>query len=281
MRFLALLLLLTALIGASACSNRSAGPGAPSAAPAGSPGASTNPPAGKNSLDAIKANGKLRVGTEGTYAPFTFHDPSGKLTGFDVELATEIAKRLGVQPQFVETKWDGMLAGLDAGRFDMVANQVSIREDRKVKYDFSNPYISSPAVLIVRSDETAIKTFADLKGKKSGQSLTSNLADIARKNGAELVTVEGFNQAVELLLSRRIDATVNDKLSFLDFKKQKPNAAIKTVDEAGGASESGMLFAKGQKELVDAVNSALAEIKKDGTYAKISQTYFGVADVSK
>ena len=91
----------------------------------------------KNLLSTIKSEGKIQIGTEGTYAPYTFHDKSGKLTGFDVDIATEVSKRLGVKPEFVETKWDGMFAGLNAKRFDMVANEVGINSDRKLKYDFS------------------------------------------------------------------------------------------------------------------------------------------------
>jgi len=173
-----------------------------------------------------------------------------------------------------------MFAGLDAKRFDAVANEVSIRDDRKQKYDFSDPYIVSKAVLIVHQDNTDIKQLADLKGKKSGQSLTSNLTDIAKANGAEIVQTDGFNQAIELLMSKRIDATINDGLSYLDFKKQKPDAPIKIVAETDDASQSGFLFNKNNPELVEAVNKALADMKQDGTYLKISEKWFG-ADVSK
>jgi L-cystine transport system substrate-binding protein len=272
-----LTLLLAFSVVLAACgkkNNESQGAASPSASPSASASASTS------LLDTIKANGKIRIGTEGTYAPFTFHDKDGKLTGFDVELAQEVSKRLGVEPEFIETKWDGMFAGLDAKRFDLVANEVGIRDDRKEKYDFSSPYIVSKAVLIVRQDNNEIKSLADLKGKKAGQSLTSNLADIARSNGAEIVQTEGFNQAIELLLSKRIDATVNDGLSFLDFKKQQPDAPIKVVAETSDASQSAFLFNKGNPELVDAVNKALDEMKQDGTYLKISEKYFGT-DVSK
>jgi len=234
----------------------------------------------KTLLETIKAEGKIQIGTEGTYAPFTYHDKDGNLTGFDVELAREVAERLGVEAEFIETKWDGMFAGLDAKRFDFVANQVSIRDDRKEKYDFSSPYIVSKAVLIVHEDNEDIKKLADLQSKKAGQSLTSNLTDIAKANGAEIVQTDGFNQAIELLISKRIDATVNDGLSFLDFKKQKPDSPIKIVDETNDASQSGFLFNKGNPELVEAVNKALEEMKEDGTYLEISEKYFG-ADVSK
>ena len=234
----------------------------------------------KNLLETIKSNGKIRIGTEGTYAPFTFHDANGNLTGFDVDIANEVANRLGVKVEFIETKWDGMFAGLDAKRFDAVANEVSIRPDRQEKYDFSTPYIVSKAVLIVREDNQDIKKFEDLKGKKSAQSLTSNLGDIAKKYGANIVQGDGFNQAIDLLTSKRVDATINDNLSFLDFKKQKPDAPIKIVANYDNAQESAMLFNKGNKELVDAVNKALADMKQDGTYLKISNKWFGT-DVSK
>lgn len=234
----------------------------------------------KSSWDAIKESGKLRIGTEGTYAPFTYHDDSGKLTGFDVEIAEEVAKRLGLKAEFIETQWDSIIAGLDAERFETIFNQVGITDERKEKFDFSDDYIVSRAVLIVSEENTEIKSFADLKGKKAGQSLSSNLSDIARENGAEIVATEGFNQAIDLLASKRIDATVNDGLSFLDLKKQKPDLPLKIVDEAPDAAKNGAMFRKGNEELVQAVNKALAEIKSDGTYLKISEKYFG-ADVSK
>ncbi|MDQ0195590.1 amino acid ABC transporter substrate-binding protein [Paenibacillus wynnii] len=251
---------------------------------AAEPTAATNegtaPAADQNSLEAVKASGKLRIGTEGTYAPFTFHDAAGKLTGFDVEIAEEVSKRLGVEPEFFETQWDGIFAGMDAKRFDVIFNEVSITDERKAKYDFSESYIVSKAVLIVSEDNEDIKSFADLKGKKAGQSLTSNLSKIATDNGAEIVGTEGFNQAIDLLTSGRIDATVNDGLSYLDLKKQKPDVKIKVVDEIAEGSQSAAVFLKGNDELVKAVSDAITEMKSDGTYLKISEKYFG-ADVSK
>lgn len=231
-------------------------------------------------LEQIKTDGVIKFGTEGTYAPYTFHDDSGKLTGFDVEIAEEVAKRIGVKAEFVETKWDGMFAGLDAKRFDAVINQVTIRPDRQEKYDFSDPYIVSKAVLIVHADNEAVKQFEDLKGLKSGQSLTSNLADLAKSYGAEIVTVDSFNQALDLITSKRIDATINDSLSFLDYKKERQDAPIKVAAEMDTKDENGILFNKGNETLVKAVNEALSAMKTDGTYDKISLKWFG-ADVSK
>ncbi|MFI8710672.1 amino acid ABC transporter substrate-binding protein [Brevibacillus brevis] len=234
----------------------------------------------QNLLEKVKADGKMLIGTEGTYAPFTFHDQSGKLTGYDVEVVTEVAKRIGVEPVFQETQWDAMFAGLDSKRFDVVANQVGIRPDRQEKYDFSNPYTVSTAVLVTHKDNTAVKGFADIKGLKAAQTLTSNLTDIAKKNGAEIVGVEGFNQAIDLLVSKRVDVTINDGISLLDFMKQKPDVPIKIIAKDPNVAKNGFLFRKGSTELVDAFNKALDDMTKDGTLAKISEKWFG-ADVSK
>lgn len=235
--------------------------------------------AGEN-FAAIKSSGIFKIGTEGTYAPFTFHDASGKLVGFDVEIGQAVAAKIGVKAEFLEGKWDGLIAGLDAKRYDAVINQVGITEARKQKYDFSEPYIASKAVLIVRQDNSDIKGFADLKGKKSAQSLTSNFGKIAQQSGAELVGTDGFDQSIQLVLTRRADATINDSLSFLDFKKQKPDAPVKIAAQQDNADYSGIIIRKGEPELLAAINKALADIKADGTYQKISDKYFG-QDVSK
>ncbi len=235
--------------------------------------------AGEN-LEAIRAAGVIKIGTEGTYAPFTYHDSTGKLVGFDVEIGEAVAEKLGVKAQFVEGKWDGLIAGLDGNRYDAVINQVGITEERQKKYAFSDPYIVSKAVLIVKEGTDDIKAFEDLKGKKSAQSLTSNFGKLAQKYGAELVGTDGFDQSIQLVLTGRADATLNDSLSFLDFKKKKPDAKVKIVAEYGNADQSGIIIRKGDAELQAEINKALAAIKADGTYQEISAKYFG-QDVSR
>ena len=242
-------------------------------------GAAVLPAQAGANLDAIKQAGVLKVGTEGTYAPFTYYDESGKLVGFDVEIAEAIANKLGVKVEFVEGKWDGLIAGLDAKRYVTVINEVGITEKRKAKFAFSDPYIASRAVLIVKEDNSDIKDFKDLKGKKAAQSLTSNFADIAKSNGAELVGTDGFDQSIALVTQGRADATINDSLSFFDFKKKQAASPVKIVAQEADASYSGVILRKGDQDLVDAINKALRDITADGTYKKISDTYFG-QDVS-
>lgn len=238
------------------------------------------PTLAQSALDQVKEAGVLRIGTEGTYAPFTFHDASGELVGFDVEIGREIAERIGVEAEFVEGPWDGLIAGVDANRYDVVINQVGINEERQAKYDFSEPYIASKAALVVKADNTDITGFESLSGKRAAQTLTSNYGKLAQEYGAEIVPTEGFDQSIALVTQGRADATINDSLSFFDFKKQQPDAEVKIVATEADADFSGVLLAKGKPELLQAINDALASIKEDGTYSEISQKYFG-EDVSQ
>jgi cystine transport system substrate-binding protein len=234
----------------------------------------------QSALEQVQQSGALRIGTEGTYPPFTYHDSTGALVGFDVEIGREIAERIGVEAEFVEGPWDGLIAGIDANRYDVVINQVGINPERQAKYDFSDPYIASRAALVVRSDNEEIQSFEDLAGKRAAQTLTSNFGKLAQEYGAELVPTEGFDQSIALVLQGRADATINDSLSFYDFQKQQPDAELKIVATQPDADFSGVLLAKGKPELLAAINEALAAIKEDGTYAEISEKYFG-EDVSQ
>lgn len=234
--------------------------------------------AATDDLAAIQKAGVLRIGTEGTYAPFSYHDTKdNRLVGFDVDIARAIAKQLGVKAEFVEGKWDGLIAGLDVNRYDVVINQVGISPERQAKFDFSKPYISSAAALIVREDNDTIHSFADLKGKRSANTITSNFGKLAQRSGAEVVPVQGFNDSIALLTSGRVNATVNDLLSFLDFKHQQPKAKVKVVatDNSAEFGQSGVLMRKNQPALKAAVNKALDALRADGTYKQISERYFG------
>ena len=232
-----------------------------------------------NLYDEIMEKGVITVGTEGTYAPFTFHNEAGELTGYDVEVFKEIAKRMGVKVEFGETQWDSMFAGLNAKRFDVIANQVGINKERLENYDFSDPYTYSSAVVVVAKDNNNINSFKKLEGKKSAQSLTSNYGAIAEENGAELVAVDGLAQAIELIKQGRVDVTVNDKLAVLNYMKQQGDKNIKIVAEGEDVSKTGYCFNKGNEKLIEVVNEQLKAMREDGTLAKISKEWFG-EDVS-
>ena len=236
------------------------------------------------SLADVQEAGKIVVGTEGTYKPFTFHenDGAGDLVGYDVEIIEAVAKKLDVDIEFQETQWDAIFTGLEADRFDLIANQVSINDERLAKYDFSEPYTVSPGVVIVAKDNTDISSLADLKGKTTAQSLSSNWYTLAEENGAKIEAVEGWAQAIALLEQDRIDATLNDKLTYLDYVASKPEAAdsLKVAAETDDVSNNAFVVAKGSTSLIEAIDEALAELRADGTLAEISEKYFG-EDVSQ
>lgn len=228
------------------------------------------------SLEQIQEDGVITVGTEGTYRPFTYHEGgTGELTGFDVEVARAVGEKLGVEVEFAETQWDAIFAGLDAGRFDMIANQVSITPEREERYAFSTPYTVSPGVVVVRSDDDSISSFEDLEGKTTAQSLTSSWYEVAKEHGAKVNPVEGWAQGVTLLKQGRIDATVNDILTFLDWQKTEGDDSLKIAATSEEAATNAFAFRQGSDDLVAAVDDALAELEEEGTLAEISEKYFG------
>lgn len=236
----------------------------------------------ESTLDKVKADGTITFGTEGTYPPFSYHDAkSHELTGYDVDVATAVAKKLGVKVKFAETVFDSIFTGLTSGRFDGVANQITITPERSKLYSFSDPYTVSSGVVVVKADNTTIKSVADLKGLTTAQSATTTFAKSAEAAGAKLEAVEGFAQAITLVKQGRVDATINDSLAVLQYFKTTNDTGVKIAAEAGGdVSRQAFAFRKGDTTLTAAVNKALADLQADGTLAKISDKYFG-KDVSK
>lgn len=248
---------------------------------AGDAPATSASPETDTSLSDVQDAGVLTVGTEGTYRPFSFHqDGAGDLTGFDVEVARAVGAELGVEVEFEETQWDAIFAGLEAGRFDVIANQVSITPERTEAYTFSAPYTISTGVIVVQAGDDSITSFASLEGKTTAQSLTSNWYTLAEESGATIEAVEGWAQSVALVEQDRVDATINDKLTFLDYAQTNDASGLKIAAETDETSESAFAFRKGSTALAEAVDEALATLTEDGTLAEISETYFG-ADVTR
>ncbi|WP_298459859.1 transporter substrate-binding domain-containing protein [uncultured Cellulomonas sp.] len=224
--------------------------------------------------------GVLRVGTEGTYSPFSFHDTaSNDLTGYDVDVITAVADELGMEVEFSEVPWDAIFAGLEAGRYDVVANQVSVTPEREEIYDFSEPYTVSTGAIVTRAGDESVSGPADLAGKTSAQSATSNWADVVTEAGAQVEAVEGFTQAVALLKQERVDVTVNDNLAVLNYLETTGDTDIEIAAELETGTEQAFAFVQ-DSELTAQVDEALATLRADGTLADISQKWFG-ADVTQ
>lgn len=233
-------------------------------------------------LAQIKERGSIIVAMEGTWAPWTYHDEDDNLVGYDVEVAQNIAEKLGVEVEFIEGAWDGLLAGLDAGRYDIMVNGVGVTEERAEKYNFSTPYAYNKTAVIVRGDYDEISSMEDLKGKKTANTITSTYASQAEAYGATVTGVDDLNQTIELLLSKRIDATLNAEVVFNDYKKEHPEADVKIATYSDQVEEIAIPIRKGDDTvtLLEAVNDALDEMAKDGTLTELSEKYFGM-DISK
>ena len=225
-------------------------------------------------------DGVLTVATEGTYAPFTFYNDKNELVGYDVDIAKAVAQKLNLKVEFLTAPWDAMLAAFDAGKADVVFNQVSITDERKKKYAFSVPYTVTFGAIITRKDNNDIKSFADLKGKKDADSATSNWAKVAVKSGAEHVVTDSFAKSMELLISRRVDAVVRDNIVFYDFIKERPNAPVKIAASLDEKDYTAAAVKKDNAELAEQISNALTELSKEGKLEAISKSYFG-KDVSK
>ena len=226
-------------------------------------------------LSQIKARGTLIIGTEGTWSPWTYHDETThELTGFDIEIGTLIAHGLGVEPDFQETDWDSILAGVEGGRFDIACNGVGYTAERAEKYDFSIPYVYTTKVLVVRGGNEDIHTLEDLKGRTTANTPSSTYAALAEQYGATVTPVNTLGETIELLIHERVDATVNAKASINDYLAQHPDTDIKIVQELPPDMVA-YPVRKGETALINAINGILEKAQQDGTLSAISIKYFG------
>ena len=254
----------------SGCSNSST-------STAASSGASSAADSAADQLAAIQASGKLIVALEGAWQPWSYHDESDTLVGYDVEVSRAIAEKLGVEPEYVESDWDSLFAGLDAGRFDMVCNGVEVTDERALTYDFTTPYGYIHTALTVRKDNDEIKTFEDLKGKTTANSLASTYMELAESYGATVQGIDTLEETIQLLTAGRIDATLNADVSFYDYLNVHPDANFKIVAQTEDASHVAIPLRKGDNSatLLEAVNNAIDELRADGTLKELGEKYFG------
>jgi cystine transport system substrate-binding protein len=233
-------------------------------------------------LDQVKARGTLRIGLEGTFPPFNSKDTkTGDLVGFDVDIAKAVATKLGVKPEFITTEWSGIIAGLQAGKFDVIVNQVGVTDARKQVLDFSPAYTYSGAELIQRkNDDRQFKTLEDLKGHKLGVGLGTNYMDMAKAvGGIDIKTYPGAPEYLRDLADSRIDAALNDRLMVAYLLKQS-NLPLKAGAMVGTGNPSAIPFKQGNPKFARAIDDAMAQLEADGTFAKISDRWFGI-DVTK
>lgn len=233
----------------------------------------------------IQEEGTLTVGTAGTLYPASFREEeSDTLTGFDVELMKEIAKRLELEVEFKEMAFDNMLTSVQNGQIDVAANDISVTEDRKEKFAFSKPYKYTYGTAIVRkSDLSGIESLEDLKGKKAAGEATTVFMDVARQYGAEEVIYDNAtnDQYLRDVSTGRTDVILNDyylqTLALAFF----PEFDI-TIhpDIAYNPQEVAFLMDNENDELQENIDRVLEEMLEDGTVKELSEQFYNGADVS-
>ena len=233
-------------------------------------------------LASAKGRGTLKIAMEGTYPPFNYKDQkTGQLAGYDVDVAKLVAARLGVKPEFVTTEWSAILAGLAAGRYDVIISQVGINPKREQVFAFSIPYTYSRAQLIVRKGDRAhYATLADLKGKKVGVGQGSVFEQQARAvPGIDIKSYPAAPDNLQDLAIGRVDAALNDSL-MVAYLLNNSKLPIQAGARVGAVERTGITFQKGNPEFKAAVDKVLADAGADGSLKAISVKWFG-SDVSR
>ena len=233
-------------------------------------------------LAKVKAAGVLKVGTETEFAPFDYID-AGAHVGLNVDLFAEIGKELGVKIEWVTLPWDGVLPALEAGKFDMVAGPATITKARMEHYRFTPPIAEATVALLKRKGDATVMKPEDIGGKVVGAGkATSQLAQLkaygdtlpAKIDAREYV---GFNEAYADLAAGRIVAVGNSLPNIAFVAKQRPDTFEVVLPTFGAKSYFGYIGRKDADfaSLMDAVEGAMAKIKKDGRMATIQKKWFG------
>lgn len=270
-------LMVFSLLTLSSCSSTPT----PTATPAASakPSAAPTPAPIVATKNTIKA-GVLTVGVDDSYPPMEFKDDKGATVGFDIEMATEVAKRLGVKVEFVSTAWDGIFQALNTNKFDAIFSSVSITEDRLKAFELTKPYIANSQIIIVKPDDTAIKAAKDLAGKKVGVQISTTAEDSAKylieKENIKftLSKYDTIIQPFQDMKAGRLEAIIVDEVVgqyyLAQDSKSFKSAGVNLTNEP-----IGVCFKKGNTALQGEVQKVIDEMVKDGTMKKISQKWFG------
>lgn len=226
-------------------------------------------------LNRVEKEEVLRVGFEGTYPPFNYQDDDGEYVGFDVDISKEIADRLGVEVEFITSKWAGLIGGLNADKFDIIIAQMTVTEERQESVDFTDPYVTTGAVVVTHEDRDDISSEDDLVGKDVGAAAGTSFADLAESiDGVNVKLYEGgFSTYVNDVVNKRLDALINDSL-VMGFNIAESGHPIKISSDLLSSDENAMAIKKENEDFVEKVNDALASMKDDGTYNEIFMKWF-------
>lgn len=275
---LALLMSLAILAGCSNSSKQDAPETNPPDTSVPTPETPTPDPEPDDQLAAIQTAGKLVVGVEGTYYPFTFHDETtNELTGYDIEVAKAVAAQMGVEVEFVESEWDSLLVALDTGRLDTVINDVTATEERREKYDFSDNYFYSARQVVVKTgNEVGLHSLEDLSGKKIATNATNSWVGRLEELGVEIVPIDNTDQCATMVETGRVDFCMFNTIVLGEYMIQHPEAELEVAFVIeDDINEVAIPTRKGEERFLNEINTALQALRDDGTLLELSMKYFG------
>lgn len=234
---------------------------------------------GESTAYNLLTEGVITIGTDDTMPPMEYRDESNSLVGFDIDMGNEIAARLGLEIQWVPTDWDGLLLGLSGKKYDAVISLINITDERKETMDFSDPYYILEELIITGKDNTEINAISDLPGKKVGcQTGSANYVSLTEMDNIDTNDIYQYNAVTDELqdiTTGRLDCAIMESPTAYYYSQL--NDALRVVDgESIEGHDVGIVFDKGNDQLVSAVNEVLAEMKEDGTLSEISMKWFGV-----
>ena len=234
-------------------------------------------------LAAIKQKKQLVIGLDDTFAPMGFKNDKGEIVGFDIDLAKEVAKRMGVEAVFKPSEWSGIVFELKSKNIDAIWNGMTITEDRKKEINFSETYMSNSQIIVTLSN-SPLKNKTDLKGKVVGLQLGSSSFDAVTKDeiSKSFKEIKKYDTNVEALMdleAGRIDAVVIDEIVaryYIAQKEKSTNKDIFNILEGDfGKEEYGVGIRKEDTDLKAEIDKIIAEMKKDGSFETIYEKWFG------
>lgn len=221
------------------------------------------------------------VGTDAAYAPFESQNEKGEIVGFDIDVVKAVAAKAGIEVKFVNTPWEGIFNTLAQGDRDLLVSAITITDERKQTMDFSAPYFDAKQLIAVK-ETSKIKALADLKklkvGVQTGTTGDEVVTKLIGKNSANIKRFESTPLALKELEAGGVDAVVADNGVVIHYVANNAGSKFRTVDDTSFTPEQyGIAVKKGNAELLEKINTALAAVKADGTYDKIYASYFGAA----
>lgn len=230
-----------------------------------------------NSLKNVQDAGKLKLGLDATFKPMGYTDENGNIVGFDIDVAEEVCKRMGVKLEKVGINWDTKEMDLDAGTIDCIWNGMSVNPERAEKMNLSEAYMNNDMIFCVKADNAAEKS-ADLEGKKiavqNGSTAQTLLAESELGKKCEIVGYEtNLNALMEMELGL-VDAVFLDSI-VANYEIGTGGKAYKVLPDGLSSEEYAIGFRKNDQKLRDEVQKILSEMKADGTLGQISTKWFG------